>query len=90
MINQGMRQRRDFHNVVFGHCFVFTERLPERLLYVFVFYFVCKHLGEGAGGEVGLFSVDSSDPPIVSGPLLGEQYPGCGRHNTFKSWRWHI
>lgn len=48
------------------------------------FIFMCEHLGEGAGGEVGLFSVDSSDPPISSGRLLGEQCPDGGKYDTFK------
>lgn len=50
------------------------------------FNILCEHLGEGAGGEVGLFSVDSSDPPIFSGPLLGEQCPDGGKHDIFQSW----
>lgn len=49
-----------------------------------VFSFVCEHLGEAAGGEVGLFSVDSSDPPIFSGPLLGEQCPDEGKQISIK------
>lgn len=36
---------------------------------------VCEYLGEGADGEVVLFSVDSSDLPISSDPLLEEQFP---------------
>lgn len=59
MINQGMGRGRDFHNV----------GLDTLQGLVYVFHFVCEHLGEGAGGEAGLFSVDSSDPPISSGPL---------------------
>lgn len=36
---------------------------------------VCEYLGEGADEEVVLFSVDSSDPPISSDPLLEELFP---------------
>lgn len=34
-----------------------------------------EYLGEGADGEVVLFSVDSLDPPISSDPLLEGQFP---------------
>lgn len=36
---------------------------------------VCEYLGEEEDGEVVLFSVDSSDPPISSDPLLEERFP---------------
>lgn len=39
--------------------------------------FLCEHLDVGEGGEAGLFSVDSSDPPIFFGPLLEELFPDC-------------
>lgn len=42
--------------------------------------FVREHLGAAAGAGVGLFSVDSSDLPIFSGPPLAEQCPDEGRH----------
>lgn len=43
---------------------------------------MCKHLDEGVSGEAGLFSVDSLDPPIFSGLLLGEQCPDGEKHDN--------
>lgn len=80
MINQGMGQRRDFHNVV-------LHSLSSKRLVFFFCVCVCEHLGEGEGGEAGLSSVDSSDLPTSSGLLLGERCPDGGRHNIFESWR---
>lgn len=53
---------------------------------IMLFYYVHSNLGEGVGVEVGLFSIDSSDPPIFSGPLLAEQYPVEMRHNLNSLW----
>lgn len=36
---------------------------------------VWEYLGEEEDGEVALFSVDSSDLPISSDPLLEERFP---------------
>jgi len=47
----------------------------QHFLHALVDKCVWFYLDGGAGGAVGLFSVDSSDPPIVSGPLSAEQYP---------------
>lgn len=49
-----------------------------------VLSFVRQHLGAAAGAGVGLFSVDSSDLPIFSGPPLAEQCPDEGG-DTFQS-----
>lgn len=46
------------------------------------FSFVGGHLGAAAGAEVGLFSVDSSDLPIFSGPPLAAQCPDEERHHS--------
>jgi len=48
--------------------------------------FACEHLGGGEGAEVGLFSVDSSGPPISSGPPWGGRCPG-GEGHVLKSQR---